>query len=613
MNAEFRYSSFVCFRLAFAATALVTCSPISRASPIELTAHRGGYLHAPENTCASFRSCSGLVDRIEFDVRVTADGEWVLMHDDTVNRTTTGYGTVTNVASLTLAQLKTLDVGAKFSPTFAGERIPTFAEALRSLPPGISPMVHRKTGTASNMVSFLRRENALSNTIIACEDYGFLLSVRQLEPSLQLCYIGSGTIENNNLSQLLAHGISVVSWDKTTTTTGLVNQVHYFGMRIHVWSINTPEIETYLDMGVDGLIVDDPAQAKKWQPSPPSSNAQLAQDLVAYWKFDDGLLDATTTTAADVEADSLGNLFGFSSSPSWLAGDEARVNGALRLDGINDYVRIPANEPLNIGTNAVTISLWVKLSVLPSALSNAYSGIYDSTIDAYSIYLDRTSRELRFKITDSTNQAARPGIPEAKLKTGVWHHVVGVYAGSVGPFSNAVGQAMIFLDGHIVDIHNGDDASGFGLTGTVRSGQAAAIGRNGTENSSYFAGAIDDVAIWRRYLSPGEIRQIYIAGTNGIPLERNVMTIWITNIYPMQGTTNMQFDVRVDHGSLTNQPLRLRGANRPTDSYSDQTVLEGGHGHHASFFVPSPDGHHNNPPPTQRDEGSATFFQISYP
>lgn len=613
MNTGFRYSPWVLLRLGFASTVFFICSSISQAAPFEIIAHRGGYLYAPENTCAAFRSCAGLADRIEFDVRTTADGELVLMHDDTVNRTTTGYGTITAVASLTLAQLKTLDAGSKFSPSFAGEPIPTFAEALRSLPPGVPAMVHRKTGTASNIVSVLRSENALSNAIIACEDYGFLLAVQKLEPSLQLCYIGSGTIETNTLSEFAARGIPTVSWDKTTVTTGLVDQVHSFGLRFYAWSINTPEIETYLDMGADGLLVDDPPLAKNWRASLPSSNAQLSQGLVAYWKFDDGLSDATTTTATDVEADSQGRLFGFNPAPIWLAGDEARANGALSLDGINDYVRIPANEPLNIGTNAVSISLWIKLPVLPSALSTNYSGIYDSATDAYVMYLDRTARELRFKVTDSANQAARPGIPESKLQTGVWHHVVGVYSGSAGAFSNAVGQAMIFLDGRIVDVHSGDDYSGFGLTGNVRPGQAAAIGRNGTENSSYFAGAVDDVAIWRRALSPGEIHQIYNAGTHGIPLERNVMTIWITNLYPMSGTSNMQFEVRVDHGSLTNQPLRLRGAARPTDSYAGQTVLEGGRGHHANFQVPSPGFPHGDNPKTQRDTGSAAFFQVVCP
>ena len=613
MNTGYRYSPWLFLRLACATTMFFTCTSIGQAAPFDLTAHRGGYLYAPENTCAAFLSCAGLVDRIEFDVRVTADGKLVLMHDSTVTRTTTGYGSITAVASLTLEQLKTLDAGSNFSPTFAGESIPTFAEALRSLPPGISAMVHRKTGTASNIVSILRREKALPNTVVACEDYSFLLAVRQLEPTLQLCYIGSGTIGTNLLSTFVTNGISAISWDKATVTTGLVEQAHSLGLRIHTWSINTAEIETYLDMGVDGLIVDDPLQAKNWRPTGPSSNTQLSQGLIAYWKLDDGLVDASTTTATDVESDSHGRLFGFTSPPSWISGEEAKVNGALHLDGIDDYVRLPANELLNIRTNAVSISLWVKLPVLPSALPTNFAGIYDSTPDAYVIYLDRAARELRFKVTDSSYKAARPGIPESKLKTGVWHHVVGVYAGSVGPMSNAVGQAMVFLDGRVVDVHNGDDSSGFGLVNTVLPGQVAAIGRNGTENSSCFAGDVDDVAIWKRPLSPGEIRQIYNAGTHGIPLERLVMTLWITNIYMNAETTNLQFDVRVEHGSLTNQPLCLRGSTQVEGSYINRSVIEGGRGHHAGFQIPHPKVPHNKDPLAPNEENSAVFFQVVCP
>ncbi len=346
-------------------------------------------------------------------------------------------------------------------------------------------------------------------------------------------------------------------------------------------------------------------------PVPPSSNVQLAQNLIAYWKLDDGLSEPAATNAEDIETDSPGRLFGFAARPSWIAGDEARAGGALRLDGINDYVSIPTNVILDMNTNAVTISLWVKLSALPSAISNDFAGIYDSASDAYVVYLDRSSKELRFKVTTASLKAARPGIPEAQLQTGVWHHVVGVYNGSVG---TAIGQAMIFLDGHIVDIHNGDDYTGYGLTNIVRCGQAAAIGRNGTDNTFHFAGALDDVAIWRRALAPVEVRQIYDAGTNGIPLERKVMTIWIANVYPNLETADMQFDIRVEHGSLTNQPLRLRGATRATGTYVDQTILEGGRGHHANFHVPSSSLSHNDDDhPHRREANSPAFFQIVCP
>lgn len=598
------------FRLAFVAAGVFTCLSSSQAAPIEIVAHRGGFLVAPENTCAAFRACSGLVDRVEFDVYTSADGELVVIHDATVNRTATGYGSVTNVADLTLAQLRQLDVGVKFSPAFVGERIPTLAEALRAVPPGISVMIHEKTGAASNFVAVLRAENATTNAIVASNDYGFLLAMRGLEPDSQLCYVGGGILTTNSMASLRRNRICSVSWDKTATTAELVEGAHAYGLKVFTWSISTPEIETFLDLGVDGLLVDNPPKAKNWQPSPPSSNEQLSQGLVAYWKFDDGLPDPAATNADDVEGLSSGRLSGFGSMPTWISTDAARMGSALHLDGTDDWVSIPTNEVMDIGTNALTISLWVKLPALPSAIAQDYAGIYDSASDAYVVYLDRASRELRFKVTTASLKIARPGIPEAKLQTGVWHHVVGVYDGAAG---TTVGQAMIFLDGHIVDIHAGDDNSiGYGLTNVVRQGQAAAIGRNGTIPNCYFSGDVDDVAIWNRSLSPAEIRQIYSAGTNGVPLEKKVMTIWITGVYTDPLTSDMVMDVRVDHGSLTNQTLTVRSAVAATDPYTPRMEFQGRQGHKANFHIPRPSA--SFPPVSgPGDAPTPTFFQVLCP
>ena len=188
--------------------------------------------------------------------------------------------------------------------------------------------------------------------------------------------------------------------------------------------------------------------------------------------------------------------------------------------------------------------------------------------------------------------------------------MVGVYDGSAG---TTVGQAMIFLDGRLVDIHAGDDTSvGHGLTNVVRRGQAAAIGRNGTDPDCYFSGDVDDVALWRRALSSAEIRQIYSAGTNGIPLEKKVMTIWITGVSTDPETSDMVMDVCVDHASLSNQTLNLRAAAAATEPYFNQMAFETRQGHKAKFHVPRPGG----PPQPFSGPGSESapqFFQISCP
>jgi len=93
--------------------------------------HRGACGLAPENTVASFRKAAELGVRwVEFDVHLSADGVPVVIHDDTVNRTTSGRG---KVAALTLAELQALDAGTWFQPRFQGERVPTLEEIVMLL------------------------------------------------------------------------------------------------------------------------------------------------------------------------------------------------------------------------------------------------------------------------------------------------------------------------------------------------------------------------------------------------------------------------------------------------------------------------------------------------
>lgn len=114
-----------------ALTAGAPAPPLTQQMPrrVGVIGHRGGFFCcAPDNTMAAVRrALSNGVPVIEIDTRLSADGVCVLMHDDTVDRTTDGTGTV---ASKTVAQLKTLDAGSWFSPEFAGERIPTAAEVM---------------------------------------------------------------------------------------------------------------------------------------------------------------------------------------------------------------------------------------------------------------------------------------------------------------------------------------------------------------------------------------------------------------------------------------------------------------------------------------------------
>jgi glycerophosphoryl diester phosphodiesterase len=107
--------------------------------------HRGACAYAPENTLASIRKAAAQGARwVEFDVRLTREGDLVLMHDEDVKRTTNGKG---RVVDLSLAEIGALDAGAWFGGAFAGERVPTLAETIALLGElGLGANIEIKTG-----------------------------------------------------------------------------------------------------------------------------------------------------------------------------------------------------------------------------------------------------------------------------------------------------------------------------------------------------------------------------------------------------------------------------------------------------------------------------------
>ncbi len=247
----------------------------------------------------------------------------------------------------------------------------------------------------------------------------------------------------------------------------------------------------------------------------------LTNRIAAYWKMDDGLSNA----AATLMVDSVGvnhSIITAGLADYWLSPPPAsKFGGALHVDGDNVYAIIQPSTSLDIGTNALTVSLWVKLEQLPSQLPGSYGSIYDSQSDQYVIYADKGNKEIRFKVTTS-NGPARPGIPESKLKLGEWLHIVGLYDGKARA---TCGEARVYLDGELMDVHVGSDsAPGTLLTGNVNSGQLAGIGRAGTPAGNSYVGAIDDVAIWSQALTVDAIG--YLSSGHPVPIaEPDPLTI----------------------------------------------------------------------------------------
>jgi glycerophosphoryl diester phosphodiesterase len=147
------------------------------AEPI-IIAHRGQDGSAPENTLAAFRgSIARGITVLEADVRVTRDGELVLIHDATVNRTTNGRG---RVASLALADIRKLDAGS-------GERVPTLREALQLVRgTRTSLLLDMKPGTPLEpLLRLVRSEQAEAHVIFGLRSAGQAQQLRQLAPAIR--------------------------------------------------------------------------------------------------------------------------------------------------------------------------------------------------------------------------------------------------------------------------------------------------------------------------------------------------------------------------------------------------------------------------------------------
>lgn len=165
---------------------LVVSSGFANAQTRQIVAiaHRGEHLHHPENTLPALQAAIDLgMDYAELDVRTTADGKLVLMHDPTVDRMTNGKG---EVAKMTLEQIRSLDAGVRFAPEFTGTKVPTFEEVLRLAHGNIGIYVHVKSVAPQDLVDILEREDMLDKVVIFCEDQNYHRRIHALRPSLKV-------------------------------------------------------------------------------------------------------------------------------------------------------------------------------------------------------------------------------------------------------------------------------------------------------------------------------------------------------------------------------------------------------------------------------------------
>ncbi len=233
---------------------------------VRICAHRGASDSHPENTLAAFARAVELgCEMIEFDLRVSADSEVVVMHDSRVDRTTNGTG---QVADLTLRQIRRLDAGSSHSAQFAGEQIPTLAEVLRAVPPTTELNIHVADGPRFQVAiaavdRAVREQDRLESAFIAGSDE-VVSAAAGLCPDVRRCLLDFRPDHESLVERAVDLGCWAIQPESRYTRRAVVERAHAVGMRVHPYKADDDaEFQRLAGHGVDGVLTDYPARLLK--------------------------------------------------------------------------------------------------------------------------------------------------------------------------------------------------------------------------------------------------------------------------------------------------------------------------------------------------------------
>lgn len=224
-------------------------------------AHRGASARYPENTLRAFAAAvEAGADMCEFDVRMTLDGEVIVIHDDTVNRTTDGRG---EVARMSLAAVKRLDAGARFGAEFRGEPIPTLDEVAAALAGRCAMDVELKArGLELRVCEILRRRGALETAVVSSFEWDQLRIVAAAEPGLRLALLAEEE-PGAMLAAAAAMRVYAVAPRFNLVRPELCAEAHRRGLKVLAWTVDDePAMRRFIAEGVDGVMTNHPERLR---------------------------------------------------------------------------------------------------------------------------------------------------------------------------------------------------------------------------------------------------------------------------------------------------------------------------------------------------------------
>jgi glycerophosphoryl diester phosphodiesterase len=251
---------------------VVAAGEIASSAPPMVVAHRGGALLWPENSLLAFQEALALgVEALEFDLHLTADGEVVVIHDATLDRTTTGHGAVrdTPLAALAPVRLRTRD------GMVTEQRIPTLAQVLDlaaaarvELLPEIKVGADRQryAGIEEKVLALLRARGLLGRATVQAFQPETIRRLRALEPTARTMFL----VSQGQVQRAGAAPADVVEWaravgandlgvDHRILDSSLAVAARSAGFRLSVWTVNEEvDIRRVLDIGVAMVMTDRP-------------------------------------------------------------------------------------------------------------------------------------------------------------------------------------------------------------------------------------------------------------------------------------------------------------------------------------------------------------------
>ncbi len=239
---------------------------------IEIIAHRGYSARAPENTLAAMElAIRAGAGALEFDIHATADGVPVVIHDDSLSRTTGRHG---NIAQCTFDQVGSLDAGSWFAPEFAGQRIPSLEELLRTVAGRVNRLYielkpHAFTAAQlETVVDLLERHDFTERCVIMSFDWSMLEQIGAYSHRLTLAYLADD--EDTFLRALERTQADGMAWVDCNykillQNPELVRYAHNIGAELAVYTVNdTAAASALARLGVQRITTNEVEKLLKW-------------------------------------------------------------------------------------------------------------------------------------------------------------------------------------------------------------------------------------------------------------------------------------------------------------------------------------------------------------